>query len=61
MSDLLLKKLNNIEKLLLEVNAKIDNFLGFEELSDKEIQELEEISQEMKDGKNYKFDEVFQD
>lgn len=60
MSDLLLKKIINIEKLLQEVNAKIDNFLGFEELSNKEIQDLDEISQEMKEGNRSKFDEVFQ-
>lgn len=61
MSDLLLKKINNIERLLQEVNAKMDNFLGFEELSEEEKQELIIIQKEMAQGNSYKFDDVFQD
>ena len=39
---------------MLEVlNAKIDNFLGFEELSEEELKELDDIEAEMDKGERY--------
>jgi len=40
MSDVVLKRINDIEKILIEINAKIDNFIGYEELTEKERREL---------------------
>ncbi len=59
MTDILLKKINNIEKMIIELNMKIDNFLGYEELTEEERKEIEEIRREIKRGDYVKFDEVF--
>ncbi len=59
MSQALMEKMESIEALLLEVNAKIDNFLGFEELDKAELNELEELRKEVKSGNYSRFDEVF--
>lgn len=61
MSQELLEKMNHIEMLLLEINAKIDNFLGFEELSEEERKEIELIEKEVESGEYFTFDEVFGD
>jgi len=36
--------------VLLEINTKIDNFLGYEELTEDEKRELAEIHEEIKRG-----------
>jgi len=59
MSQALMEKMESIEALLLEVNAKIDNFLGFEELDTLENKEVEELRKEVQSGKYSSFDEVF--
>ena len=59
MSDEILKKLNSIEMLLIQLNDKIDNFLEFKELTESEKTELNAIKQEIKEGKVVSFDEVF--
>jgi len=58
-SDVLLEKINHIERLIIELNTKIDNFLGYEDLSDEERKELEEIRSEIKKGNYVKFSELF--
>lgn len=35
------------EKQLEIINSKLDNFIGFEELSEEELKELDEIEAEM--------------
>jgi hypothetical protein len=40
-----------IEDQLIHLNLKIENFLGIEELSSEEIEELDEIEREMDKGK----------
>lgn len=49
-----------MEKLLKEINSKIDNFLGFEELGVQEKEEVEEIRKEVRRGNYLKFEEVFE-
>lgn len=61
MSQELLEKMNRIEMLLLEIHSKIDNFLGFEELSEEERKEIELIEKEVESGEYFTFDEVFGD
>jgi len=61
MFEAILKKLERIEKLLLDLNSKIENFLGFEELSDDENKEVREIEKEIKEGKYKTFNEIFSD
>ncbi len=43
--------LKNIEKRLERIEDKMDNFLGFEEISKKEMGELDIAKKEMKEGK----------
>ena len=38
--DILLQKIDNLEVLIIQLNEKIDNFLGVEEISDEEINEI---------------------
>jgi len=45
--------LKEIKKRIDLLNAKIDNFLGFEELSEEELEELDEIEAEMEKGEKY--------
>ncbi len=45
--------------MILEISAKIDNFLGYEELSEEEYREVEEIRKEISRGEYVRFDEVF--
>ena len=61
MSQELLEKINHIEKLLIEINAKIDNFLGFEGLSEEERKEIEQIEKEVNSGEYFTFDDIFED
>jgi hypothetical protein len=59
MSDVVLKRINDIEKILIEINAKIDNFIGYEELTEKERRELRKIREGVKRGECVGFNEVF--
>lgn len=49
----ILSYLERIEKKLDVLDGKIDNFLGFEELSEEELKELDEIEAEMEKGGKY--------
>ena len=55
----LLEKINKIERMITELNAKIDNFLGYEDLTEEEKRESKKIREEIKKGEYVKFDEVF--
>jgi len=59
LSDELLEKINHIEKLLIEIGAKIDNFLGFEELSEEEKEEVQKLREEVNKGEYVSYKEVF--
>ena len=50
MPDTVMEKMEHIEKLLLQLNAKIDNFLGYEDLTLKEKEDLKKIRAEVKSG-----------
>ncbi len=47
--------------LLRGIHSKIDNFLGFEDLSDEERKEMDLIEKEVESGEYFTFDEVFGD
>ncbi len=51
--------MNKIERLLLEINAKLDNFLGFEDLTMEEHEEITQLRAEMKKGEFVTFGNVF--
>jgi len=59
MSNFVLKRINNIKKILIEIDAKINNFIGYEELTEEERKELRKIREEVKRGEYVSFDEVF--
>jgi len=61
MAELAMQKLKHIEQLLVSIDAKIDNFLGFEELKKSELKELKEIRTKIKKGEYATFEEVFRD
>jgi hypothetical protein len=50
MPDVVMEKMEHIERLLLQLNAKIDNFLGYEDLTSDEQEELKKIRREVKSG-----------
>ncbi len=57
--EILERRISNVEHLLEEINAKIENFMGYEELTDEEEREVEEILNEIKKGKYTRFEELF--
>ena len=59
MSDVLLEKISNIERMIMELNTKIDNFLGYEDLTEEEKKELEKIREEIKKGEYVRFEDLF--
>jgi hypothetical protein len=61
MIDELLQKINHIEKLLTEIDAKIDNFLGFEELNDEEKKEISKLREEVSRDEYVSYKDVFSD
>jgi hypothetical protein len=61
MAGLATQKLERIEQLLVDIDMKIDNFLGFEELTGKELKELRETREAMKRGEYATFEDVFSD
>ncbi len=61
MSNELLEKITNIEKLLMEIDAKIDHFLGFEELSEEEKEEVRKLREEVGKGEYASYNEIFSD
>ena len=58
MTEAILKKISNIERMLIEINSKIDNFLGMEELTEGEWEEVREIRKEIKKGEYVSLDEI---
>jgi len=58
--EILEKRMENLERLLMEINSKIENFMGYEELSEEEEKEVDEILKEVKDGKYAHFEELFE-
>jgi len=61
MSKPIIDKIDKIEKLIIELNSKIDNFLGYEELTKKEKKEIEKIKEEISKGDYFKFKDVFRE
>ncbi len=55
------ERLERIERLLIALNAKIDNFLGHEELTEKELEELRKMREEVKRGEFVRFEELFEE
>ena len=54
-----MEKMNTIEQLLIQLNAKIENFLGNEILSEDEKKELDQIRKEIKSGEYVPIDQAF--
>ncbi|MEM3762072.1 MAG: hypothetical protein QXW49_05130 [Archaeoglobaceae archaeon] len=56
MQENIISHLQKIEKMLEILNSKIDNFLGFEELSEDEHKELDSIEAEIGKGEKYRLE-----
>lgn len=54
----ILVHLMNIEDQLAKLNLKIDNFLGFDELSVRELTELDEIEENMEKGTKISLNDI---
>jgi len=61
MAQVLIEKINHIETLLMEINAKIDNFLGFEEIGEGEKKEIKSLRKEITSEGYVSFEEAFED
>jgi hypothetical protein len=57
----IMEKLNTIESLLNQLNAKIDNFLGIEALFPDEKKEVDSIRAEVEVGEFDTFKDVFEE
>lgn len=55
------ERLERIERLLIQLNAKIDNFLGYESLGEEEREELRRMREEVKRGEFVRFEELFEE
>ena len=55
------ERLERIERLLVALNAKIDNFLGYEDLREKEREELKKMREEVRRGEFARFEELFEE
>jgi len=55
------ERLERIERLLVTLNAKIDNFLGYEDLREKEREELKKMREEVRRGEFVRFEELFEE
>lgn len=58
MPDIVMEKLEHIEKLILQLNARIDNFLECEVLTSDEKVDLKKIRREVKSGEYVPADKV---
>ena len=54
-----IERLERIEKLLIALNSKVDNFLGYESLTKREHEELRQMREEVRRGDFVKFEELF--
>jgi len=54
-----IERLERIEKLLIALNSKVDNFLGYESLTKREREELRQMREEVRKGDFVKFEELF--
>ena len=50
MPDVMMEKLEHIERLILQLNARIDNVLGYEDLTSDEKEDLKKIQRDVKSG-----------
>ena len=53
-----MEKIINIEKMPVEINSKIDNFLGVENLSEGEKGKVRAVREEIKKGNYVRYDEI---
>jgi len=61
LTDILTGKLDHIEGMLKELNSKIDNFLGFEEITDEEKEEFRKLREKIKNGHYETYENTFCD
>ncbi|WP_373839052.1 hypothetical protein [Methanospirillum sp.] len=47
---LLLQKIDNLETLIIQLNDKIDNYFGMEDISTEEREEIQKLGDEVASG-----------
>ncbi len=53
------EKIERLKYLLMEINSKIENFMGYEDLTPEEEEKVEKIIEEMRKGEYIRFEEIF--
>lgn len=53
------KRLDSIEEFLERIESKMDNYMGFDTISEEEKKEILKIKKEMNEGKYHSYNEVF--
>ena len=53
MNEDIFQKIDNQEVLIIQLNDKIDNFLGIEEISDEEINEIHGLRKGIEAGNTF--------
>lgn len=48
--ELLLQKIDNLETLIIQLNDKIDNYFGMEDISTEEREEIQKLGDEVASG-----------
>lgn len=56
--ELLLQKIDNLETLIIQLNDKIDNYLGMEDISTEEREEIKQIRDEIASGEYVTLNEM---
>jgi len=56
--ELLLQKIDNLETLIIQLNDKIDNYLGMEDISTEEREEIQKIRDEIASGEYVTLNEM---
>ncbi len=54
------EKIARLEDLLIEINSKIENFMGYEDITPEEEEKVKKIIEDMKNGNYVKFEEIFE-
>lgn len=54
----IIQKIEHLETMIVQLNDKIDNFLGLEEVSDQEREEIDQLQQGISNGEYVSLDDL---
>ena len=61
MSQEMLERLERIEMLIQDIETKLDNYLGVEDIDDQECKEVERLRKDVQEGNVVPLQDVFRD